>query len=133
MNEKSNPPGRTDSERRDGVDWRELLIVLGFVASIALVGIFVARTVHMVRQMRQDEPIRPWMSIPYIAHSYRLPPAVLYQALGLPEPPRDRRPLTFIAREQRRPVQAVIADLQRAIVRARSPSAPPTTSPGSAP
>jgi hypothetical protein len=115
------------------IDWREWLIILGFVVSIVVVGVFVARSVHMIRQLRQDEPIRPWMTIPYIARSYRVPPAVLYQALGLSEPPHDRRPLTAIAREQQRPLQAVITDLQRAIAQARSSSPPPPDTPGSAP
>ncbi len=133
MNENSHLPDRSDMKRGDGVDWREWLMVLGFVASIVILGVFVARTVHMVRQLRQPEPIRPWMTIPYIAHSYRVPPSTLYQGLGLPERPRDRRPLTVIAREQQRPVQAVIADLQRTIQQAHPSSPPPTSSPGSAP
>ena len=115
------------------IDWREWLIILGLVLSVALVGVFVARTVHMVRQLHQDEPIRPWMTLPYIAHSYRVPPSTLYAALGLPERPRDRRPLTVIAREQQRPLTAVIADLQRAIAQARSSSPPAPAAPGSAP
>jgi hypothetical protein len=115
------------------VDWREWLILLGFVLSVALVGVFVARSVHVVRQLPQDETIRPWMTVPYVAHSYRVSPSLLLQALGLPARPHDRRPISSIARAQHRPLQDVIADLQRAIVQARSSSAPSPSPPGRAP
>jgi hypothetical protein len=67
------------------------------------------------------------MSIGYIAHSYRVPPWVLRQALGLPAKTNgpDRRPIREIAREQNRPVNEVIAILQDAIVHARPPYPPP--------
>jgi hypothetical protein len=115
-------------------DWHEWLIILGFVLSLALVGVFVARSVHVVRQLHQDEPIRPWMTVTYVAHSYRVSSSILFQALGLPARPRDRRPLSTIARAQNRPVQDLIADLQRAIAQARSlPPPSPPNPPGSAP
>jgi hypothetical protein len=115
------------------VGWQVWLMVLGFVASLALAGVFVVRSFHVVRSFRQDEPIRPWMTIPYIARSYRVSPSILYQAVGLPDRPRDRRPLAVIARAQHRPVQGMIADLQRAIVQARSSAPPaPPGAPGSA-
>jgi len=116
------------------VDWREWLIVLGFVLSVALAGVFVVRSFLVVSRLHQDEPIRPWMTVPYVAHSYHVSPSILYQALGSPSRPNDRRPLSAIARAQHRSVQDVIADLQRAIIQARasSPPSPPDT-PGSAP
>jgi hypothetical protein len=76
----------------------------------------------------QDEPIRPWMSLGYIAHSYSVPPWVLHQALGLPLKP-DRRPIREIAREQNRSVDEVIAILQDAIVHSRPPYPHPPDAP----
>ena len=74
---------------------------------------------------QQDEPIRGWMSIGYVAHSHRVPPHVLCQALGLPPKPPDRRPLRDIARSQRRSMDEVRAILQHAIINARPPHSPP--------
>ena len=119
--------------RTERFGWLEWLIVLGFVLSIALVGVSIVRSVHMVSRLHQDEPIRPWMTVPYVAHSYHVPSSILYRALGLPPGPHDRRPLADIARLQHRSVQDVIADLQKAITQARtSPLPSPTDPPGRA-
>jgi len=97
--------------------WRRWLIVIAFLLVAAFAGIFVVRTVrHAVYWSRhRDETIRPWMSVGYVAHSYRVPPDVLYRAINLNPLPRDRRPLRIIAAEQNRPVGAVTADLEKAI------------------
>src|SRR3712207_3015260 len=71
-----------------------------------------------------DEAIRPWMNVPYIAHAHGVPPAILFEALGLPPDAPDRRPIVRIAREQQRPVGAVIADLTAAITGYRAPIPP---------
>jgi hypothetical protein len=108
--------------------------VLGFVLSVALIGVSIVRSVHMVSRMHEGEPIRPWMTVPYVAHAYRVPVSPLYQALGLPPRQHDRRPLVEIARLQHRPVQDVIADLQRAVAQAGALPVPsPADSGGGAP
>src|SRR5258708_32133984 len=114
---------------------REWLLVLALVLVVSATGLFAVRTVRRAVYWRyhQDETIRPWMSIGYVAHSYRVPPWVLEQALGLPAQsdrpaerrPPDHRPLREIAREQGRSVEEVIAILQNAIVHSRPPYPPP--------
>ncbi len=111
-------------------DERQKWIVVGALALVVLVtGLFAVRTVRRAMYWRahHDEVIRPWMSIPYVAHSYRVPPHVLYQALGIPPQLHDRRPLKQIAREQNRPVDGMISVLQNAIAgeRTNHPAAPP--------
>jgi hypothetical protein len=105
---------------------RQWLVVLAFVLVLSFTGLFAVRTVRRAIYWRyhQDEPIRPWMNLGYIAHSYSVPPWVLHQALGLPQKP-DRRPLREIARAQNRSVDEVIAILQNAIVHSRPPYPPP--------
>lgn len=105
---------------------RQWFLVLAFVLVVLLTGLFAVRTVRRTIYWRhhQDEPIRPWMNLGYIAHSYRVPPYILTQALGLPQRP-DRRPIREIAREQNCSVDEVIAILQDAIVRSRPPYPPP--------
>jgi ABC-type nickel/cobalt efflux system permease component RcnA len=107
------------------------IAVIAFVLVILITGIFVVRTVRRAAFWRQhrDEVIRPWMSVPYIAHSYRVPPHVLYQALGISPQPHDRRPLKQIAREQNRQVDQVINVLNEAIAHERASNPPLDSSP----
>ena len=110
--------------------WRKWLVVLAFVVAVSATGLFAVRTVRRAVYWRshRDEAIRPWMNVGYIAHSYRVPPWVLHQALGLPSKP-DRRPIRQIAREQGRSVDQVIAILEAAIVHSRPPYPPPAAAP----
>jgi hypothetical protein len=111
--------------------WQQWLVavmfslVLGFTAFHA---VRIGRDV-IYWHYHQDEPIRGWMSIGYVAHSYRVPPHILYQALGLPHKPRDRRSLRDIAKSQRRSMDEVRAILQKAIIHARPPNPPPPPPP----
>jgi len=106
---------------------QQWLVALAFLLALAITGLFGVRAVRraVYWHFHKDEPIRPWMSVPYIAHSYRVPPHVLYKAIGLTPIPHDRRPLRLIAREQSRPVEQLIDELQAAIVHARPPYPPP--------
>jgi membrane protein DedA with SNARE-associated domain len=93
------------------------LLVAGFTAF---------KAVHMAREViylrtHHDEAIRGWMSVGYVAHSYRVPPDVLYLALSLPHDQPDRRPLRKIAHMQHRSMDEIRADLQNAIIVARPP------------
>jgi hypothetical protein len=96
-----------------------LILLVAFCVAIAGTFIFAFRAGRHARRLHQeDEPIRPWMSVPFIAHTHHVPSAALFQALGLEPQPHDRRPLQRIAREQHRPVEDVVQDLQRALASA---------------
>ncbi len=45
-------------------------------------------------QSRADEPVRPWMTLGYVAHARGLSPQDLSEAAGLP-PPERGHPLTL--------------------------------------
>lgn len=109
--------------------WRQWLVVALFLVAVVVTSLLMVRAVRRAVYWRfhRDEPIRAWMSVPYVAHSYRVPPHVLYKAIGLPQDKRDKRPLREIAREQNRPVETLITELQDAIVQTRPPY--PTPSP----
>ncbi len=112
-------------------EWQKW-ILLGALALVVLVtGLFAVRTVRRAMYWRahRDEAIRPWMSIPYVAHSYRVPRHVLYEAVGVPPQPHDRRPLKQIAREQNRSVDEVTSVLYDAIARERANHPPGPTPP----
>lgn len=105
--------------------WRKALIAL-FVAIVAFTGYHAVRTVSdaFYWNAHRDEPIEPWMTIGYVAHSYHVPPHVLHAALNLPPTP-DRRPLARIARDSGRSMSQVEAKLTYAIVHVRPPYPPP--------
>jgi hypothetical protein len=100
-------------------------LIVAFTVVLAAAGLMTLHTVrHAMRMRRATEPLRPWMSIPYIAHSHHVPHEVLYQAAGLPADRHDHRPLGRIAREQGRPVDELIARLEAAIARSRANKPP---------
>jgi membrane protein DedA with SNARE-associated domain len=94
-------------------------------------GFTVFKVVHTVReviywQVHRDEAIRGWMSVGYVAHSYRVPSDVLYVALRLPQDLQDKRPLRKIAHMQHRSMDEIRATLHDAIIQARPPAATAT-------
>jgi hypothetical protein len=117
--------------------WHQWLLLAVFLLAVLVTGLFAVRAVRRAAYWRthRDEPIRSWMSVRYVARSYRVPPPVLYEAIGVQPALHDRRPLREIAREQNRPVEALINELQDAIkgFRAHGPPSPdsqPTPTPG---
>jgi hypothetical protein len=108
--------------------WRTLAVGLAFVLAIAGTFVFAYRAGRQAQQIRTaSEPIREWMSIPFIAHAHHVPAPVLFQVIGVqPQQPRDRRSVRHIAHDVHRPVSALLAELQRAIDgTAQPPGGPP--------
>jgi membrane protein DedA with SNARE-associated domain len=109
--------------------WQQWLVVALF---LLFAGFTAFKVVHMAReviywQAHRDEPIRGWMSVGYVAHSYRVAPDVLYLALGLTSDLPDKRPLRRIAHMQHRSINEIKEVLQKAIIQAR-PAVSPITS-----
>ena len=108
--------------------WQQALVALAFLLSLSVAIFFLVRAVRpmIYWHYHQDEPIRGWMNVGYVAHSYHVPAHVLYQALGLPPKPPDRRPLREIAKAQNRSMDEIRTVLLDAIVHARPPYPPPS-------
>jgi len=106
--------------------WHQWLVVGMF---LLVAGFTTYKAVNMARQMiywqaHRDEPIHGWMNVGYVAHSYRVPPYVLYLALDLPQTP-EKRPLRDIAKMHHRSMDDIRTILQGAIIRVRPPNPPP--------
>lgn len=99
--------------------WQESLALgLALVVAISVLFVFGYRAVRHARYLRsEDQPIHAWMSVPFVAHTHHVPKEILFAAIGVEPREGDRRPLRTIARQQNRPVAAVIRDLENAIVR----------------
>lgn len=110
---------------------RQWLVLVAFLFVLGFTGFHAYRFARnaIYWHYHQDEQIQGWMTVRYVAHSYRVPPHILYQALGLPQRPPDRRPLKEIARAQNRSLDEVKALLMDAIVHARPPYPPPPPPP----
>ena len=100
-----------------------MAVGLAFLLAIAGSFVFGYKASQHARQIRtENEPIRGWMSVPFIAHAHHVPASVLFQAIGvLPREPHDRRSVRHIAHDLNRPVPELIAQLQRAIDAAAHP------------
>jgi hypothetical protein len=128
------PATRTDEAREivryrirhrlKSLKWHHWLIAAALVLALGFTGWHAYRAVRaaIFWSHHQKEPIQGWMTVRFVAHSYHVPPDVLYQAIGLPPEP-DRRPLRVIARDQHRPLAAVTASLENAIAHAGGPAA----------
>lgn len=122
----------------NNLSWRQGVVALAFLLSLSVAVFFVIRAVRpaIYWHYHQDEPIRGWMNVEYVAHSYHVPAHVLYLALGLPHKPPDKRPLREIAKAQNRSMDEIRTVLLDAIVHARPPyprPPPPPRDPGDSP
>jgi uncharacterized membrane protein len=99
---------------------QRIILVVALVVAIAGTFVFGYRAGRRARYIRrQNEPIRAWMSVPFIAHTHHVDPEILFQAAGVPSQPHDRRSLRKIAREEKRPVDDVVRAVENAIAGAR--------------
>jgi hypothetical protein len=103
------------------------LLLAAFLLAVGFTGFYVVRTVRdaIYWHAHHDEPIAGWMTLGYVAHSYHVPPHVLFLALGMDPGPPERRNIATIAAAQGRSVEQVAALLNNAIVHARPPYPPP--------
>lgn len=110
--------------------WRQWLVAAAFVAVLGFTGLYAYRAVRdaIYWDYHTDEPIQSWMNVGYVAHSYHVPPHVLYSALGMPNR-HDKRPLLKIAAAQGRSLDETKAILMDAIVHVRPPYPPPPPPP----
>jgi hypothetical protein len=105
-----------------GSGWKRWLVLIAFIFVLGFTALQAVRTMrHFIGgQYQRDEEMHGWMTLGYLGHSYRVPPQVLQQALGLPASPPDTRPLARIAKAQGRSLDELIVSLQAAITQARS-------------
>lgn len=102
------------------------IIVIGLLLCVALAAaIFTAEgTVRAVQGFQKQgslmrasdvRTIRPWMTIPYIAHTYHVPESYLYTTLRIANSSTSRHAPLYALAEQK-PVTTVVTDVQHAIL-----------------
>lgn len=105
---------------------RHPLLGGGFLLALGLTLFFAARmalfTLYWSDPAHREQPLEPWMTPRYIAHSWHLPPDELRALLGPLPPEAGRRPtLRDIAAARGIPVETLIDELGAALA-ARSGS-----------
>jgi hypothetical protein len=100
---------------------RHWLLIAAFVIAALGSAVFATRFVlqTIYWSMHREEPIESWMPLHYVAHSHRVEPSLLFEALDLPPDRWDRRPIRDIAAAQGVPVSDVKARIEAAIADAR--------------
>lgn len=105
-------------------------LVAAFVLATALTLFFsvrlVARAIYWSNPAHHNEMVQEWMTVGYIAKSWRLDPAELDLAAGLPGPQAKGhpQPLVEIAKDRGVPVADVIAEVTAAIAVIKAKPAP---------
>ncbi|QBD81157.1 hypothetical protein EPA93_36370 [Ktedonosporobacter rubrisoli] len=106
---------------------RVKFIVTSFLLLLSLSCTFVAATStvgalhnfqqqHMLAEEGDVRTIRPWMTIPYIAHSYHVPENYLYKSLQIAPTPSRHSTLHMLAQHSKRPLDQVIHEVQKSII-----------------
>ncbi len=83
----------------------------------------VQQTLNRTRDVRT---VRSWMTIPYIAHTYRVPANYLYTSLGIKSKDKHINHVTLhtIATNSRRPDNEIVHRVQKAILTYRQQPEP---------
>jgi hypothetical protein len=118
-----------------------LALLLGLALSTTVFA--ASSTYHAVEHLQQQSAlvkrgdvrsIRPWMTIPDIAHLYHVPASYLYRALHIPDTPAFQHlTLQALSLRYKRPVDDLIRTLQNAIETYRKQHPPARSTPQPSP
>ncbi|MEE9388348.1 MAG: hypothetical protein V3U96_07040 [Paracoccaceae bacterium] len=105
--------------------WRRRPVIMsGFVLALVFACLFAFRSVAFMiywsDPSHQNQTIQGWMTPRYIAHSWRVPPKVVRQALQLDAMPQRRQSLTQIADQKDIPLEVLIDQIIAAAISHRT-------------
>lgn len=113
-----------------------MLLLLICVVLLVIVARQLTRNFLAVRNARRVQAgerlgVRPWMTVPYIAHTYGVPEELLFSTLALPSTPRNRHaPLQLLAAREGQDPNEYVTRLNAAIDGWRLEHPSPTRKPG---
>ncbi|MFN4153181.1 MAG: hypothetical protein ACK4HF_00875 [Paracoccaceae bacterium] len=91
---------------------------IALILTLFFAGRFVAQVIYWSDPAHQEQEVDGWMTLRYVAKSWRLPPPELYEAAGLPPPVRgNRQTLEQLAQDRKMPLAELIAEVEAAIAR----------------
>lgn len=129
---------------------QRILLFLVIILGVAVTAFFGMRAFHAFRKFNGHRPppsgkietdvelIRDWMTLPFITKTYRIPPEVIFEALGIP-PQKDREKSLKLLNDEFYPdqdgyvLQVVKQTILKEQARWATPPAPPSTQNAPAP
>jgi hypothetical protein len=110
------------------------LILIGILAA----GFFGLRTLRAFREFRGHRPppfpaanaeaaetdvelIRAWMTVPFIAKTYHIPPPLLFDALKIPRRGNEEKSLQMLNDEYYPEAPGIVLEMMKAAIRANQP------------
>ena len=128
---------------------RQRALILGLIAiGLVFAGFFGLRALHAFREFKERRPpplsvseaqpietdvelVRDWMTIGYLSYAYRLPPRLLYKALGIPPAGNEEKSLVQLNEEYYPHQPGFVLDRVKTAIQMHLPvdSGAPTTSP----
>jgi hypothetical protein len=124
---------------------RQRALVTGLIAlGVLIVGFFGLRTLRVLHEFRGHRPphpfspedarqfqtdvelIRDWMTIPFIAHTYHVPPKVLFDALNISPKNNGEKSLKQLNEEFFPTEDGIVLEKIKAAVLANQPPVIPT-------
>ncbi len=121
---------------------KQRVLVIGLIlVGLIIVGFFGLRTIRAFRQFGRHGPpppfapeqvetdvnlIRDWMTIPFIAQMYHVPPRVLFKALDIPEHKNKEKSLKQLNEEYYPEADGIVLEKVKAAVLANQPPQTPT-------
>ena len=125
---------------------KQRALVIGLIAiGILIVGFFGLRTARAFREFRGHRPpppfapadaqevetdvelIRDWMTIPFVAHTYHVPPKFLFEAVGINPRGNDEKSLAQLNEEFFPNEDGIVMTKVKAAVLENQPPAIPTS------
>ncbi|MFN3724080.1 MAG: hypothetical protein ACK4VZ_13640 [Paracoccaceae bacterium] len=92
------------------------LFALALILTLVFAARFVAQVVYWSDPARQEQEVEGWMTLRYVAKSWRLSPLDLSEQAGLPAPARgSRKTLEQLADEMGLPLAELIAKVKAGI------------------
>ncbi len=121
--------------------WQRWLIV----ALIALAVVGIALAAPAAYRLARGHPRRPlpprqtdvsliagWMTVPYVARTFHVPPEVIFHALGVSPAGHERASLNDLAAETGRSPDEVVATVRSTVASFQATHPPPGSPPGAA-
>ena len=123
---------------------KQRALVIGLIlVGLIIVGIFGLRTLRTIREFRGHRPppafapdaqqietdvslIRDWMTIPFIAKMYHVPPPVLFEALDIPQQRNREKSLEQLNEEYYPEAEGIVLEKVKAAILANQPPLTPT-------
>lgn len=125
-----------------GISKQRILFIALSILGVMLILFFGLRVLHafkkfdghrpppLAKELETDvEDIEDWMTIPFISHSYGVPPELLFDALNIDPKETHKKSLRQINDEYYPDEEGYVLIMVKAVILSNQPPSPPTAPP----